>query len=738
MPHDQPLTLAAMNDFGNADLLREIVDSMPANMAILDETGTIVFVNAAWVRFAGENGLEHAGSGVGVNYLEVVRASQAHDAHARKVFVCLRELLDGAREEFEVEYPCHSPFEKRWFVVRGRRFESSSGKGVIVSHTDITRLKLATAKVEEERNRYSQILSNLNTGLRLIDPDMTVLWANDHALRLFPDADMVGQPCTDSFSGDTELCEKCVTRGLFGTRNPQAVSQMRSHEGRWLSVYATPILDREGSVTKVLEAITDCTDGHNAELELKENEERYRALFDRSNLPMFLIDPRTGGIVDVNDTAATVYGWPRDTMRSMNIAEINTLEPEQIEQAMERSRRRQQNYFSFQHRHADGEVRDVAIFSGPLTIRGKELLYSTVIDETDRKKAERSLELLKRSVENSPVSIVITDVDGRIEYANPTFTSITGYTVEEVLGQSPSLLKSGKHDPEFYAGLWSTITAGNVWRGEICNQRKNGELYWEQVAIAPVKNEDGRIANYVAVKEDITRLKEFEAHKLKVERIMRHDLKTPLNSILGFPQVLLADDSLTPDQREMIGIIADSGKKMLDHIDQSLVMFQVESGEYTYVPRRLNLCTTLKWLMRRAESILRSKSIVLRVERDGFPLDLEEACPILSDEQLIRPLLSHLFMNAVEASPKGGTVTIALDTKKGLELTIRNTGVVPPSIRSDFFAPYNSVDKATGAGFGTYVAKLMADALGYGLEMRTDDEGDATWLTLSIPENMVQ
>lgn len=128
----------------------------------------------------------------------------------------------------------------------------------------------------------------------------------------------------------------------------------------------------------------------------------------------------------------------------------------------------------------------------------------------ERKRAEAELRKLSRAVSQSPASIVIADLEGRIEYVNPKFTDITGYSFEEVIGQNPRILKSGHQTQEFYQGLWRTITSGNEWSGELLNKKKNGELFWENASISPIVNDEGAITNYVAVKEDITKRKRVE------------------------------------------------------------------------------------------------------------------------------------------------------------------------------------------------------------------------------------
>lgn len=154
---------------------------------------------------------------------------------------------------------------------------------------------------------------------------------------------------------------------------------------------------------------------------------------------------------------------------------------------------------------------------------------------SDINKNEQQLHKLSLAVEQSPNSVVMTDTNGNIEYVNPKFTKLTGYTNEEAIGQSPQILKSGMHKPEYYKQLWDTITSGKVWRGEFYNKKKNGEFYWENASISPLTNEEGVITHFIAVKEDITERKKSEETILKMAY---HDQLT------GLPNRVLLIDRL--------------------------------------------------------------------------------------------------------------------------------------------------------------------------------------------------
>ncbi|UCD77727.1 MAG: PAS domain S-box protein, partial [Desulfobacterales bacterium] len=172
-----------------------------------------------------------------------------------------------------------------------------------------------------------------------------------------------------------------------------------------------------------------------------------------------------------------------------------------------------QDYVSeYRFLRPDGEIRTLRARGRVIRdANGRPLrMIGTSMDITERKQAEEELKKLSQAVEQSPASLVITDLRGTIEYVNHKFCEVTGYTIEEAVGQNPRILKSGQTPPEVYRELWKTIRAGQEWRGEFQNKKKNGELYWEWATISPLKSSDGSVAHYLAVKEDITERKKME------------------------------------------------------------------------------------------------------------------------------------------------------------------------------------------------------------------------------------
>ena len=188
---------------------------------------------------------------------------------------------------------------------------------------------------------------------------------------------------------------------------------------------------------------------------------------------------------------------------------------------------------------------------------------------------------LSVALEQSPVSILITDPTGKIEYVNPKFTAVSGYSLDEVKGDNPRVLKSGKHTDEFYKNIWDTILSGNDWQGELLNKKKNGELFWENAIISPIINSDGVITNFVAIKEDISEKKlmiealirakdeaeEMNRVKSSFFANMSHELRTPMVGILGFSEVLMTEFKETPELFHMIKSINISGRRLLETLN---------------------------------------------------------------------------------------------------------------------------------------------------------------------------
>jgi PAS domain S-box-containing protein len=249
---------------------------------------------------------------------------------------------------------------------------------------------------------------------------------------------------------------------------------------------------------------------------------------DNSSVATYWISP-DGRITYVNAAACRSLGYLKDEFVKLPVAEIDPLwGAEHWAGLVEKIRSEGSSTFESAHRRKDGSSFPVEVTATFLTFEQAGYIFAFVADITHRKQseeqirklnedlekrvAERTAQLSKLSeaVEQSPVTVMITDKKGTIEYVNPSFSEVTGYSAKEAIGQNPHILKSGHHPDSFYKKLWETILSGKTWRGELLNRKKNGEEYWESTSISAIKNDEGDITHFVAVKQDITDQKRAE------------------------------------------------------------------------------------------------------------------------------------------------------------------------------------------------------------------------------------
>ncbi len=382
------------------------------------------------------------------------------------------------------------------------------------------------------------------------------------------------------------------------------------------------------------------------------------------------------------------------------------------------------------HFRSDGSTYIAAVHGYPLFDKegklDKVVVYT--VDITRRKKAEERLRKLERAVEHSAHTIVITDKRGTIEYVNPAFTRITGYTAEEAIGQNPKILKSGKHPSSFYQNLWNTILKGKVFRGEMVNRRKNGELYWEHISIAPVKNEKGEITHFVAVKEDITERKRLEealqkardealqASKLKTQLLgnVSHDMRTPLGGIVGYTEMLLEEafGPINEKQRQALMRIFQSAQQLIDFTNDLLNQAELESGRIRLHVSKFDPRELLKVIPSSA-AIAEAKGIHIHTEIDP---QLPER--VTGDPYWLRQILANLLSNAVKFTEEGD-IWVRLRAEDGdhWAIEVEDTGPgIPEDAQKYIFEPFRQVDGSAtrrhkGSGLGLSIVKQLVDLM---------------------------
>ncbi len=499
---------------------------------------------------------------------------------------------------------------------------------------------------------------------------------------------------------------------------------------RWVHDIAKLELDESGNLVRMYGTIQDITDRKTAEQALIDSEHLLTESQRVAQIGSYILDISTG-VWKSSQVLDKIFGISSQYERNIEgwLAIVQTQDIEQMQNYFAVNILQKHEDFNKEYRivrKSDGQERWVHGF-GQLELNETgepERMIGTIQDITGRKLAETELRKLGQAIEQSPSIVIITDTSGNIEYVNPKFTEVTGYSSEEVLGKNPRILQGGEMQKDIYVHLWATIRAGKEWRGEFHNKKKNGEMYWEDVRISSVTDAQGTITNFIAVKEDITLLKQVEEDKNKLEIQLRrsqkmetigtlaggiaHDFNNLLTPILGYSDMALMSlsekDALYPDIRSILKA-ATQAKELV----QQILIFS-RQAEQEHKPLSLQL------IVKEALQLLRPSlpaTIEIRQRMD------KNCCKVNADPTQMHQVIMNLCTNAFHAMEEnGGVLTLELKqihfdenmrkmhpelkASEYVRLSVTDTGIgMDPITVERIFEPFFStkqVGKGTGLG----------------------------------------
>ena len=429
-----------------------------------------------------------------------------------------RPALDRAMRDlvehgilYDIEIQIRRPADGAVLDIHSVAELSPEGDTVIGVIHDITARKLADAALRESEHVLQESQKVAALGSYSLDI-AAAHWTSSVILDEIFGIDDQFDHTTSSWLSLIAPADRSMMTDYFtlevlgkGQRFDKQYRIVREKDGaeRWVHGLGQLEFNAEHLPVRMLGTIQDITARKLAELALSDSEQRYRLLVENSSFPVIVSTLTTGRLLFVNQRAKEFYELDEHS----GAPDLWTNPPDRTKLMEELIAGHVIDRREVALRSACGTPLRVEVSARLLEFDGQQAIFSVHNDVTARVRAEAELRKLSHAVEQSPVTVIITDLTGAIEYVNPSFTATTGYTFEEARGRNPRILRSGHLSAEVYREMWQAITTGHEWRGEFHNRRKNGELFWEAATISPITDEAGRITQFLAVKENITERK---------------------------------------------------------------------------------------------------------------------------------------------------------------------------------------------------------------------------------------
>jgi len=501
---------------------------------------------------------------------------------------------------------------------------------------------------------------------------------------------------------------------------------------------------------------------------LQRSELRFRQVFE-SSIDGILMAAPDGRVLSANPAACRMLGFDESELRALGRGgPLDPADPRLAAALEERSRTgRFAGELAFLRKDGSrmpGEVSSV-LYDDSF---GQKRSSIIIRDITERVQTEMELRKLSMAVEQSPESIVITDTAGTIEYVNETFLRVTGYTRQEVLGRNPSILQSGGTPVGTYTEMWSALGRGEPWKGQFENRRKDGSTYTEFAIIAPIRQQDGRVTHYLAIKDDITERKrmgeELDTYRHQLEQLvdmrtaelaearahaeaanqaksaflanMSHEIRTPMNAIIGLTHLMLSAGT-TPEQAARLRKIAASGRHLLSLVNDILDLSKIEAGKLVVEAAAFDLLKAV------GEAF---GSMALRAEEKGLEARLLPApdlpLAVRGDALRLGQILLNLLSNAVKFTDRGGItlrvgVVHARPEGSLLRFEVTDTGIgLTEEQQAHLFKAFEQADTSTtrkygGTGLGLAICQRLVQALGGEIGVHsTPGSGSSFWFQL--------
>lgn len=568
------------------------------------------------------------------------------------------------------------------------------------------------------------VVESLGDAVMVLNEANQLTFANRLALALLNIPRVEGQSAEKVFASYTQILQNAnhTTQREISINLP-VNNQIRTFDLRVQGLYAS-----KNRLLGRMVILHDSTERRTAE-------ERFRLLLEAAPDAMLVVD-EYNMIQTANRRAFNIFGYSREEMLGMDVHRIvspRSLTYPETARIFNNSLATGTPYEGLRliAIHNDGHEFPFESSLNPLETPEGRLLIINARDISDRQATEEQLRLQSVALSSAGNGILIADRTGRIVWANPAFTKMTGYELDEAVGRMSNLLRSGKHDQSYYDKLWSTILSGRVWQGEMINRRKDGSTYIEEQTIAPVMDTYGNVTHFVAIKNDISDRKQLEQMRDNLLHTLVHDLRNPLNNILSSLNMAMyeATPEKNPEAHDSFMEVAQiSAQRMESLVTSILDLTKLESGSMPVNCERTNLAQLVESVMMVQATLANTKKI--EIVNCVSP----EMAYAWADPVLVSRVLQNLFDNAIKFSPEDSQIEVGanLDERRQfIIVSVHDHGAgISPELRDRLFQKFVSGSNSTGIGLA--FCRLAVEAHGGRIWVESSPEKGTTF-SFSLP-----
>jgi PAS domain S-box-containing protein len=614
----------------------------------------------------------------------------------------------------------------------------SNISGLVLVFRDITEKFKAEAALIESEKKYKTVVENASEVIFALDLGWKCIYANAAAIKIS------GYSKEEISKLDflklilpshRKYCKTKLMRQFLGKQKTTFIEypfKAKSGKVFWLAQSNTLIMNDDKIVGFDIIA-RDITDEKLAEIKLNERNKFIETVLNNIQTGLVVTDISTGEIIYTNSKSEEIFRYSKEELKSFN----RLLELEIPDEIYREDIKLKIFKTIFSRSHTKIKLQNVKItppneYEKHITLsiiplHDQKIVIASIEDVSYQRKAEEQILQLSRAVEQSPVSVVILSVEGQIEYVNPKFCETSGFDYEEAIGKKFRLLDRQAEYSNEIENIYNSLFAGEEWKGEYKNRKKNGDNYWELISLSPIRSGE-QIIHFLAVAEDITERKKME-NRLKValdkaeetSRLksiflgnMSHELRTPMVGILGFAQIL-KDELADPNNIEMVELLIKSGKRLLTTLESILEFSQLESKQIYINTTAVNLSQKVTGIIRNFNDRLKEKNLNLKL---NF---FDKEVNALVDERLFNQVLNNIIDNAIKFTPAG---EITIVTSKTIEngavwgiLKISDTGIgISKEKQKIIFEDFRQASEGRtrsfeGNGLGLTVAKKIVEMM---------------------------